>query len=77
MDDAAFITEISEPEFVAAGDGYAVSRAAELFKDGEHEFLTHRVVAYRLVEGKIAEIWTYDPDQAGMSRFYEDSAGRR
>jgi ketosteroid isomerase-like protein len=68
---------VGEPEFIATADGFAVIRVPEVFKDQEHEFRTDRVVVYRLREGKVTEIWTYDGDQAGMARFYEESARRR
>lgn len=70
-------SEVYGPAFVAVGDGFAVMRVPELFRDGEHRFHTDRVVVYRIRDERIAEIWTYDPDQAGMAAFFEAAAARR
>lgn len=72
--EAAPTAEIVEVHDSFVSDRHAVALVRERFANGEDVVETNRVVVYELQNGAIAEIWTYDDDQAAVASFYERNA---
>jgi ketosteroid isomerase-like protein len=69
---AAAIVDVHD---VLVGERHAVALVRERFGNGEDEVFTNRVVVYEIRDGLIADIWTYDDDQAAVAGFFSRHAG--
>ena len=62
--------ELAEVHDVLVGSEYAVALVKERAVRGERSLEFERVNVYRLRDGKIIEIWSYDSDPYALDEFW-------
>jgi hypothetical protein len=60
---------------IIAGDDHAVTLVRWRLRRAERTLDIDRVVVYRIVESRIAEVWVHDWDQYAYDEFFADVEG--
>ena len=64
--------EVLGVDDIVAGDDHAVTLVRWRLRRGEQILDVDRVVVYRIVDSRIAEIWVRDWDQYAYDEFFAD-----